>query len=70
MYECVMCSDSANYIDRSNRDFYATEGISALTFDLDKLHARCDTKNNIKTTFIMFKNTALRLKKTLSEIMT
>ena len=62
MYECVMCSDSANYIDRPNRDFYATEGISALTFDLDKLHARCDRKNNIKTTFSMFKNNALRLK--------
>ena len=39
---------SANYIDQSNCDFNATEGISeALTFwrfDLSTLHARGDTK--------------------------
>ena len=57
---------SANYIDQSNRDLYATESISkALTFDIliwVEYMSEVTQKISNKSTFIIFKNTALCLK--------
>ena len=57
---------SANYIDQSNRDFYATESISkALAFDIliwVEYMSEVTQKISNKSTFIIFKNTALCLK--------